>query len=307
MSEEIPFDRSLAFEYGRVDWLKPRVRRLIANNPGPFTFVGTNTYIVGVGRVAVIDPGPDDPAHFEALVRALAGETVAAILITHTHRDHSPLAVRLAAMTGAPVLAEGPHRPARDLALGEVNPLDAAADTEFRPTRALVDGEIVRGPDWTIEAVATPGHTTNHMAFALLEEGALFSGDHVMAWSTSIVAPPDGAMAAYMASLRKLAARSETLYWPGHGGPVENARAFTSAYVKHRLMRERAILDRLGDAGITIPDIVAGVYAGLDPKLHGAAALSVLAHLEDLVAQGRARAAGDDVTLSGVYVRGDPS
>jgi glyoxylase-like metal-dependent hydrolase (beta-lactamase superfamily II) len=307
MSDEIPFDRSLAFEYGRVDWLKPRVRRLIANNPGPFTFVGTNTYIVGVGRVAVIDPGPDDPAHFNALIQALAGERVEAILVTHTHRDHSPLATRLAAATGAPVLAEGPHRAARELALGEINPLDAAADTGFRPTRALVDGEVVRGPDWTLETVTTPGHTANHLAFALREEGALFSGDHVMAWSTSIVAPPDGAMAPYMASLRKLAARPETTYWPGHGGPVENARAFSSAYVKHRLMRERAILDRLTPEGIGIPDIVAAVYAGLDPKLHGAAALSVLAHLEDLVGRGAARAVGGDVTLQGVYASGDPA
>lgn len=286
MADDIPFDRTLDFEYGRVDWLSPRLRRLIARNPGPFTFTGTNTYIVGVGTVAVIDPGPDDAAHFHALVSALQGETVAAILLTHTHRDHSPLAPRLKAQTGAQMLAEGPHRPARELPLAEVGALDASADLAFRPDRSLADGEIIAGPGWTLETVLTPGHTMNHAAFALKEDKALLSGDHVMAWSTSVIAPPDGAMSAYMASLRKVASREETVYWPGHGGPVHNAQKFTSAYIKHRMMREAAILRRLDNGPSDIPTIVKAIYAGLDPRLEGAAGLSVLAHLEDLTGLG---------------------
>jgi glyoxylase-like metal-dependent hydrolase (beta-lactamase superfamily II) len=286
MADDVSFDRSMTFEYGRVDWLSPRLRRLVARNPGPFTFVGTNSYVVGVGRVAVIDPGPDDAEHLNALVSALRGETVEAILVTHTHRDHSPLARKLAALTGAPVLAEGPHRASRAVSVAEGQRLDASGDTEFAPDRRLADGETISGPAWTLEAVATPGHTANHLAFAFPEENALFSGDHVMAWSTSVVAPPDGSMRDYMASLRKVAARPETLYWPGHGGPAKNAKAFASAFVKHRLMREAAILDKLAQRPSDIPSLVQAVYAGLDPKLHGAAGLSTFAHLEDLAERG---------------------
>lgn len=302
MAEDIPFDRSLQFEYGRADWLNPRLRRLIARNPGPFTFVGTNTYIVGVGTVAVVDPGPDDDTHFNALVSALAGETVSAIVVTHTHRDHSPLAARLKSWTGAPTYAEGPHRPARDVALGEAGRLDAAADTTFAPDHQLVDGATLSGPGWTLEAILTPGHAANHCAFAFREDQSILSGDHVMAWSTTIVAPPDGAMADYMASLRKLAARPEALYWPGHGGPVGNARAFTSATIKHRLMREAAILDKLALGPTTIAALVPLVYTGLDEKLHGAAGLSTFAHLEDLVTRGLV-AAEPAPRLDAVYRR----
>jgi glyoxylase-like metal-dependent hydrolase (beta-lactamase superfamily II) len=300
MTEDIPFNRSLNFDYGRVDWLTPRIRRVIARNPGPFTFVGTNTYIIGVGTVSVIDPGPEDPAHLDALVTALRGETVSAILLTHTHRDHSPLARDLKRHTSAPIYAEGIHRPFRDVALGELQRLDASADTALVPDVMLEDGAVVSGPGWTLEAITTPGHTANHLAFALREDGSLFSGDHVMAWSTSIVAPPDGSMAAYMSSLRKVAARPEDVYWPGHGGAVRNAAAFASAYVKHRLMREAAILETLKAAPATIPTLVRSVYAGLDEKLQGAAALSTFAHLEDLVARDLVRA-DPEPTLEAVY------
>jgi glyoxylase-like metal-dependent hydrolase (beta-lactamase superfamily II) len=214
------------------------------------------------------------------------GETVTHIFVTHTHRDHSPAAAALKQATGAAVLAEGPHRAARPLHVGEAPRLDAANDTDFMPDRRLADGEVVSGAGWTIEAVATPGHTANHMAFALKEANVLFSGDHVMAWSTPVVAPPDGAMGDYMASLRKLAKRSEPVYLPGHGPAVRNAQRFVAAYILHRKAREAAILNRLARGESDIPSLVAAIYVGLDPRLIKAAGLSVLAHLEELVARG---------------------
>src|SRR5262247_2852803 len=283
MSNDIPFDKRLDLVPGRVEEVVPGVRRVLANNPSPFTFKGTVSYIVGRGRVAIIDPGPLDEAHIAALLAAVRGETVTHIFVTHTHRDHSPAVPRIKAATGAVVLAEGPHRPARPLHVGEAPRLDASNDTDFRPDRALHDGEVIAGPGWTIEAVATPGHTANHMAFALKEADLLFSGDHVMAWSTPVVAPPDGAMSDYMASLHKLARRSEPIYLPGHGGIVREAPAFVQHYIRHRQGREASILHRLAKGEADIPTIVRAIYIGLDARLIKAAGLSVLAHLEDLV------------------------
>jgi glyoxylase-like metal-dependent hydrolase (beta-lactamase superfamily II) len=260
---------------------------MLCNNPSPFTFKGTVSYIVGRGRVAIIDPGPIDEAHIAALLDAVRGETVTHIFVTHTHRDHSPAAARIKAATGAPVFAQGPHRPSRPLNVGEAPRLDASNDTDFRPDHALADGEVVAGDGWTLEAVTTPGHTANHMAFALKESNLLFSGDHVMAWSTPVVAPPDGAMSDYMASLDKLARRSESIYLPGHGGAVTEAPRFVAYYILHRKAREASILHRLGKGEADIPTIVRASYIGLDPRLTRAAGLSVLAHLEDLVARGR--------------------
>lgn len=271
----------------------PGVRRLTADNPGPFTFHGTNTYIVGVDELAVIDPGPDDEGHLAAIVAAAGGRPISHIFVSHTHRDHSPLARRLAEATGAVVLAEGPHRPARPLRIGETNPLDASADTDFRPDISLADEAVVDGADWSLRAVLTPGHAANHAAFALEGTGILFSADHVMAWSTSIVAPPDGAMADYMASLDRLLAREDRLLLPGHGGALEEPAPFMRGLRTHRRMRERAILERLKVGDRTIPEMVRSIYRDTDPRLHGAAGLSVLAHLEDLVARGRARAEGE--------------
>src|SRR6478672_3385393 len=286
MADDIPYDKSLELIPGRVDEPMPGVRRLLCNNPSPFTFKGTVSYIVGRGKVAIIDPGPDDPVHSAALLDAVRGETVTHIFVTHTHRDHSPAVPRIKAATGAVVLAEGPHRPARPLNIGEAPRLDASNDTEFQPDRKLADGEVVTGRGWTIEAVTTPGHTANHMAFAFKEGDLLFSGDHVMAWSTPIVAPPDGAMSDYMASLQKLARRSEPIYLPGHGGVVREAPRFVQYYIRHRQDREAAILQRLAQGEADISTLVRAIYIGLDPRLVKAAGLSVLAHIEDLMTRG---------------------
>src|SRR5437588_733551 len=286
MSDDIPFDKTLDLAPGVVEEVIPGVRRLLADNPSPFTFKGTLSYVVGRGHVAVIDPGPLDDNHIAALLDAVRDETVTHIFVTHTHRDHSPAAAKIKDATGAQVLAQGPHRPARPLHTGEIRRLDASVDLDFRPDIKLADGEIVNGKGWTLQAVATPGHTANHMAYAFKEADLLFAGDHVMAWSTTIIAPPDGAMSDYMASLHKLAERSEPLYLSGHGAPVRNAPRYVQYLIRHRQAREASILHRLGKGPADIPTIVRAVYIGLDPRLVGAAALSVLAHLEELVARG---------------------
>ncbi|MBN9074187.1 MAG: MBL fold metallo-hydrolase [Rhizobiales bacterium] len=287
------FDTDFDPSHGQPVSAAPGVRRLTARNPSPFTFHGTNTYIVGERTLAVIDPGPDDDDHLAAILAAASGRPVSHILVSHTHRDHSPLARRLKAATGATVLAEGPHRPARPLRTGEAHALDASGDTDFAPDRALGDGETVEGDGWALTAVLTPGHAANHAAFALEGTGVLFSADHVMAWSTTIVAPPDGAMADYMASLDKLLARTDTMMLPGHGGPVREPQAFLRGLKAHRRMRERAIVERVLAGDRRIADMVRTIYRTTDPRLHGAAALSVLAHLEDLVATGRVAVDGD--------------
>jgi glyoxylase-like metal-dependent hydrolase (beta-lactamase superfamily II) len=286
MTEDIPFDRSFDLKAGIVKEIAPKVRALCAGNAGPFTFEGTVSYIVGRGNVAIIDPGPDDERHIEALLGAVRGETVTHIFVTHTHRDHSPAVPAIQAAIGAPSYGEGPHRASRPLHIGEINPLDAAGDMDFRPDHVLRDGDIVPGSGWTLEAVATPGHCANHMAYALKETNSLFSGDHVMGWSTTIVAPPDGAMSDYMASLHKLGGRSETVYFPGHGNTIREAPRFVQSYIRHRQGREESILHRLSKGAADIPTMVRAIYIGLDPRLVGAAGLSVLAHLEDLVARG---------------------
>jgi glyoxylase-like metal-dependent hydrolase (beta-lactamase superfamily II) len=262
--------------------VSPMVRRLVAPNASPFTFNGTCTYVVGQGRVAIVDPGPDDDAHLAALLAAVEGEGVEAILVTHTHRDHIGGIKRLRAATGARVVGAAPFT-ARGV--GSAG-LDSAHDGDYSPDAILADGEHWQGAGCTIEAVATPGHCSNHLCFALLEEGALFSGDHVMAWSTSVVAPPDGSMRAYMASLDKLRGRPETIYWPGHGGPVVEPQRYLRALMHHRRQRETSILKALSAGPQTIPALVAKVYVGLSPTLTHAAGLSTLAHLEDLSERG---------------------
>ena len=286
---EISFDRNFDPQTGLAVPLGSTVRRITAPNANPFTFRGTNSYIVGHGEVAVIDPGPDDADHIAALLAATAGETIAAIIVTHSHRDHSAGVGRLKAACGAPVHAGGPHRPAREPLPGESARLDAGADDGFVPDCAIADGGRIEGRDWSLEAIATPGHAANHMAFALAGSDMLFSGDHVMGWSTTVVAPPDGSMADYLASLDRLAARPETIYLPGHGAPIAEAPAFVRALKAHRKLREAAILARIERGDRTVADIVAVIYRETPAALHGAAALSVLAHIENLMERGRVR------------------
>ncbi|HEV7319593.1 MAG TPA: MBL fold metallo-hydrolase [Ensifer sp.] len=294
------FDLDFKPAHGEAVTVADDVQRITVNNPGPFTFHGTNSYIVGKRSVVVIDPGPDDEAHFQALMAALAGRDVTHIAVSHTHRDHSPLARRLKAATGALIVGEGPHRPARPLHQGETNPFAESSDMAFVPDVALADGGRIEGDGFSLTGLTTPGHTANHMAFALDGTGIVFSADHVMAWATTIVAPPDGAMADYMASLEKLLERDDRLYLPGHGGPVIEPASFLRGLRAHRKMRERAVLERIRAGDSQIVDMVKVIYASTDVRLHGAAALSVLAHLEDLIEQGRVETDGAP-SLLGAY------
>ncbi|NEJ89845.1 MBL fold metallo-hydrolase [Rhizobium leguminosarum] len=292
----------LAFEpaYGQAVPVVSGVERVTVNNPGPFTFFGTNSYIVGSSSVAVIDPGPEDEAHYQALMAALGGRAVTHIFVSHTHRDHSPLAKRLQAATGAVTVGQGPHRPVRPLREGEINPFSESSDLSFVPDITLSDGQTLAGDGWALSAVLTPGHTANHAAFALEGRDILFSGDHVMAWSTSIVAPPDGSMADYMESLERLIARDDRLLLPGHGGPVTQPAGFLRALKAHRLRREQAVLARIQAGDQRIGEMVKVIYRDTDPKLHGAAALSVLAHIEDLLERGEIAADGPP-SLAALY------
>jgi len=278
----IRYHTELAFDYGRVDRVAPLIRRVIARNPSPFTFHGTGTYIVGDGEVAVIDPGPALASHVSALLAAVAGERVTHILITHTHLDHSPAAAALKAATGAPTCGFGAHGGRPDAA-----PVEEGADYDFRPDCVIGDGAVVSGPGWTIQAVHTPGHTSNHLCLALREQRALFSGDHVMGWSTTVISPPDGDMKAYLASLEKLLARDDRVYWPTHGPSIPEPKAFVRALIDHRHQREAAIRHCLEQGIDRIPAMVAVIYAAIDRRLHAAAARSVLAHLIHMVESGR--------------------
>jgi glyoxylase-like metal-dependent hydrolase (beta-lactamase superfamily II) len=298
MADDIPFDRNFDVPPGEVQNVAPLVRRIVAPNPGPFTFTGTCTYIVGTGEVAIIDPGPDLPSHIDAILNAVKNEKVAQIVVTHTHRDHSPAVPAIKATTGAKTFGEGPHRAARPMQLDEKNRLDASGDMNFMPDIRVKDGERIEGKDYALETVLTPGHTVNHAAYALKGTDILFSGDHVMAWSTSVVAPPDGEMGAYMNSLRKLKQRSETTYFPGHGPAVRNAHAFVDRYIAHRDSRETAILRSLERGESDIPSLVRAIYIGLNPKLAGAAALMTFAQIEDLIARKKVVADGGEASLA---------
>lgn len=285
----IPFLTDMRFEYAALETVSPLVRRIVARNPGPFTFHGTGTYVVGRGKVAVIDAGPDMREHVEALLAALGGEEITHQLVTHTHLDHSPAARLLRERSGARTWGYGPHGEGR-LQRGET--VEAGADLAFAPDVRVGHGDVIHGDGWTIECVHTPGHCSNHLCFALREEKTLFTGDHVMGWSTSVIAPPDGDMADYMASLELLLTRDDAVYRPTHGAPIEAPAPFVRAFIEHRRARERQILDCLDRGLDTIAAMVPVMYANVAPVLHPAAARSVLAHLVDMVARGIVRTEG---------------
>lgn len=273
MEEALPTGQAIA--------LDPLVTRVLAPNASPYTYTGTQTHIVGAHDLAIIDPGPADPAHHEALLRVVAGRPVRAIVITHHHRDHSPGARRLSDETGAPIVGAAPF------ALTDDGPrADDAFDADYAPDRVLAEGETLAGEGWTLETIATPGHTKNHLAFALPEANALFSGDHVMGWSTSIVSPPDGDMTDYMASLEKLLGRDDRVFYPGHGLEIDRPQRLVRGLLGHRKQREGQILRLLEEAPRAIPAMVEKMYVGLDPRLFPAAERSVLAHLIDLARRG---------------------
>jgi glyoxylase-like metal-dependent hydrolase (beta-lactamase superfamily II) len=279
----IPFIRTFEPRYGELVQVTPLISRVVANNPGPFTFMGTGTYIIGDKDVAVIDPGPDMPEHVDALKRALDGKRVSHILVTHTHSDHSPAAKPLKEWSGAKTYAFGPHGSGRD----DGPKVEAGGDMDFMPDVRVKDGETIAGNGFTFECVFTPGHTSNHMCFALNEEKALFTGDHIMGWSTTVVTPPDGDMAQYMDSVRKLEARGDRTLYPTHGSPVTEPQPFLAAYLAHRIDRENQVLAAVKDGLDTIPAMVARMYADVDKRLHPAAARSVEAHLIKLEREGR--------------------
>ena len=280
----IPFVREFEFEYGSLAQLSPLIQRVIANNPGPFTYTGTGVYIIGDKNVAVIDPGPAMPEHRAALDKALKGRRVTHVLMTHHHIDHSPLAIPLARDHGCEVYGYGLQlRPPKG---GEVR-LEAGDDLSFKPDVEIRCGDLIRGDGWTIEAIHTPGHTSNHMCFALREENTLFSGDHIMGWSTSVVSPPDGHMGDYLDSLKRIKQRKFDRIWPTHGPCIDDVDEFVGAYIDHRLTREAQILGAL-ESGLTqIMPIVEKLYVDVDKRLYPAAAHSVLSHLIHMRETGR--------------------
>ena len=298
MAAKIPFVKEMDFVYEEAEQVSPLIRRLVANNPGPFTYKGTGVYIIGRGEVAIVDPGPDNPEHVNAMLRAVEGERVTHIFVTHRHMDHSPAAFPLAQRTGAKVCAsKEPSKPSDCDTLR----LEASDDHGFEPEHDVKDGDRFAGPGWTIEAVSTPGHTTNHMAYALLEENALFPGDHIMGWSTTIIGPPDGDMSAYLASLEKVRDRNFETLWPTHGPPVRDVRPFVEAYLAHRLERETQVIAQLARGKTQIKDMVVEMYADVDKRLHPAACHSVLAHMIRLVELGRVECMGGPPCVDSLY------
>ena len=294
MATQIPFNKSFEPDYGAVTKVSRRIRRVVAENPGPFTFTGSGTYIVGHGTVAIIDPGPAIKDHVDALMEAVKGETISHILVTHTHRDHSGAVPHLARLTNAMTFGFGRHGSGRENSVEGMEDvaLEEGADHEFVPNIHLKDGDRLVGPDWTLEAVHTPGHCSNHLCYALKEESALFTGDHVMGWSTTVVAPPDGDMRAYMESLERLLTRYESIYYPTHGAPITEPHDFVQALIEHRHEREQQILDALEPGAQRIADMVRHIYTDIPEFLYPAAGLSVLAHLIDLVDRRLVRSDG---------------
>lgn len=297
MTVKIPFRRELEFEYGASAQLSPLIRRVIAHNPSPFTLHGTGTYILGTGNVAVIDPGPADAKHIAAILDATRGETITHVLVTHCHTDHSPGCRILREFCDAPTYAFGPHGSGVE---EDGPPIEEAADNDFAPDHAVRHGDVIRGGDWSVECVYTPGHTSNHMCYALREEKTLFTGDHVMAWSTSVISPPDGDMRRYLESLELLLKRDDRRYWPTHGPSVEDTHGHVRAFIAHRRDREAQIMRCIEGGTHRIKEMVPSMYADLPEFMYGAAARSVLAAIVYLVQRGELRVEGE-LGLSGVY------
>jgi glyoxylase-like metal-dependent hydrolase (beta-lactamase superfamily II) len=300
MPVKIPFRRELSFEYGQVADISTNIRRVIAHNPSPFTLYGTGTYIIGRGEVAVVDPGPDDPKHIDAILAATAGESITHILVTHTHRDHSPGSRLLQQHSKAKTYAYGPHGSGQR---EDKVKIEEGADLDFRPDIEVRHGDMIRGNGFTVECVYTPGHTSNHMCFALPEEQALFTGDHVMAWSTSIISPPDGDMRSYMASLALLLDRDDRIYWPTHGPSVDDPKAHVQAFIAHRLEREEQILACIDRGVLRVREMVPYMYKELPEFMYPAAARSVYAAVAFMVERGDLRSADGTLDIDGSYYR----
>ena len=296
---KIPFRRELEFDYGTVDEIEPGIRRVIANNPSPFTLYGTGTYILGRGQVAVVDPGPADPEHIAAILKAIPGETISHVLVTHTHMDHSPGCALLRDHSDAKTYAFGPHGAGK---IEEGVPVEEGGDLAFDPDVRVSHGEVITGGDWSVDSVYTPGHTSNHMCYQLRESRALFTGDHVMGWSTSIISPPDGDMMAYMVSLELMLERDDRVYWPTHGPCITDTGTHVRAFIEHRREREAQILACIGDGVGLIADMVPKMYLDTPEFMYPAAARSVLAAIEYLVQRGELSADGP-VSMSTNYSR----
>ena len=297
MAVDIPFRRELHFEYGEVVDLSANIRRVIANNPGPFTLYGTGTYILGRGNVAVIDPGPPDAAHVEAILDATRGERITHVLVTHTHMDHSPGCRLLRESTDAPTYGYGPHGAGK---IEQGVPVEEGGDMDFVPDVKVSDGDVIEGDGWSVECVYTPGHTSNHICYQLREERALFTGDHVMGWSTSIVSPPDGDMKSYMASLRRLLERDDAVYWPTHGPAITRPKPHVEAFIAHRLEREEEIRACLARGIRRIREMVPVMYTELPEFMYPAAARSVFAAMLYMVERGEVRCDGE-IALEAAY------
>ncbi len=290
MTVEIPFNKELEVEYGVADQVSPLIRRVVARNPSAFTFKGTGTYILGQGEVAVVDPGPNMPEHVEAILKAVAGEKVTHILITHTHADHSPAAAPLKEATGATTYGYGRHGAGKS---EDGIQIEEGGDMDFTPDVEIRDGDIIEGSNWSVECVYTPGHTSNHMAYQLREEKALLTGDHVMGWATSVIGPPDGDMAQYMESLRKLLSRDDNIYWPTHGSFIDKPKPYVKAFIAHREDREDQILDCLTNGLSTIKEMVPVMYKGYPEFMFPAAGRSVYAHMIHMAETGRVTCSGE--------------
>mgnify|MGYP001158302129 CR=1 FL=1 len=297
MNSKVSFNFNLNFEYEVVATISPLIRRVIARNPSAFTYHGTGTYIVGQGEVAVIDPGPRIQSHIAALIRALENEKISHLIVTHTHMDHSPACVDLKKVSQAPTYGYGPHGIGKGLVKAEI---EEGADWSFIPDILVADGDVISGRDWTLKALHTPGHTSNHLCYHLQEENALFTGDHVMGWSTTIVAPPDGDMGQYLSSLRLLLQRNDRCYVPTHGPLIENPQVYVKSLLEHRRSRQDQIIKCLGRGESQISQMVNSMYPYLEQEMRPAAALQVLAALIDLTEQRRVLVSGPP-TLESSY------